>query len=123
MRTRCSSLQRVVIAAAGIPEGFHSGLPWWGAARGAEARGHATPTGLGSIALGLGASMLVCHLILVEHLGHVVSDRIPVVGHRHEGDLFAGFRVLVAGLRFGSLGLLGVLRSAHSHQYTSITSR
>src|SRR5947208_13782605 len=67
--------------------------------------------------------MLMRNLILVEHLGHVVSDRIPVVAHRHEGDLFAGFRVLVAGLRFGSLGLLGGLRSAPSHQYTSITSR
>src|SRR2546422_6942964 len=89
--------------------------------RGSERACHTGRPGL--VPLWFGASMLVSNLILVEHLGHVVSDRIPIVGHRHEGDLFAGFRVLVAGLRFGSLGLLGVLRSAHSHQYTSITPR
>src|SRR5688572_18812673 len=94
-----------------------------GATEAPGATGHATPTGPGLIALRFGASMLVSHLILVEHLGHVVCDRIPIVGHRYEGNLFAGFRVLVVGLRFGSLGLLGVLRGAHSHQYTSITPR
>src|SRR5207249_343638 len=37
------SMQRVRIVAAGIPEGFYSGLPWWGAAGGAEAMAPATP--------------------------------------------------------------------------------
>ena len=59
-------------------------------------------------------------LVLIEEIGHFFSDHVPVVGHRDEGDLFTGFSVLVAGLLFWSLGLLGGLRSTHSHQYTSI---
>src|SRR5438046_9000128 len=75
------------IAAAGIPEGFHSGLPWWGAARGAEAREHATPTSLGSITFGLGAAMLVGNMILVDHLGAVVRCHISCFGLSNRGGL------------------------------------
>ena len=60
--------------------------------------------------------------VLIEHLRHFFSDHVPVVGHGDEGDLFTGFSVFVAGLLFWSFGLLGGLRSIHTHQYTSIYS-
>src|SRR5207249_11453898 len=45
------SMQRVRIVAAGIPEGFCSGLPWWGAAGGAGAMAAATlPLGITIVA-------------------------------------------------------------------------
>jgi len=64
--------------------------------------------------------VLVGDFVLVEEFSHFISDHVTVVGNRYEGDLFTGFSVLVAGLLFWGLGVLGGLRSTHSHQYTSI---